>query len=182
MRRLELIPGFSHFPIPSLRKRLRARTKLFQIMGDVVTAKIANKALDGKPHYLLDAMLDAKVTSGDAMAPRSAGLSTCWPRILLLQPKSETSAGLLSTFGSFDQWEALQELTFTTAVIEETHSLHPAVYHLNRRVAVAHVGWLGDFYCKGHLVGHCDRKKYREERSELKILPLFLPLETRASK
>ncbi|RHY96698.1 hypothetical protein DYB37_005711 [Aphanomyces astaci] len=144
------IPGFSRLPFPCFRRRNHARTTLLRIMQDIITTKLSEHKAAGAPRDLLDLMLDADTCSHDALVHTMtlifAGHDTttaalCWTFFRLAsQPSMAALArneclAMLKRHGSFENGEALQGLSFTTACIQETLRLHPPVPFLGRRIA-----------------------------------------------
>ncbi|KAF0703763.1 Aste57867_7521 [Aphanomyces stellatus] len=146
---LLFVPKFSFFPIPQLWAVQRAQQELRQIVLDI----IAHKQAESLPaaHDLLDLMLpdttpdDALVHVMTFMAAghdtSSAGLS--WVFIALatrpvvvatMRAEVKRVAALFD--GSIGSWEAVSELKYTTAVIQETLRLWTVAPTIMRRVAV----------------------------------------------
>ncbi|RHY29536.1 hypothetical protein DYB32_005071 [Aphanomyces invadans] len=147
------IPGFSWLPFPSFRRRHHARAKLLCIMQDIIDRKLATgptTSTSTTPRDLLDRMLEAGTSTHDAvvhtLTVMFAGHDTttaalCWTFYRLACEPSKAALArreclhLLDVHGSFDQWQALHDLTYTTAFIQETLRLHPPVPFIGRRMA-----------------------------------------------
>ncbi|ETW05508.1 hypothetical protein H310_03265 [Aphanomyces invadans] len=147
------IPGFSWLPFPSFRRRHHARAKLLCIMQDIIDRKLATgptTSTSTTPRDLLDRMLEAGTSTHDAvvhtLTVMFAGHDTttaalCWTFYRLACEPSQAALArreclhLLDVHGSFDQWQALHDLTYTTAFIQETLRLHPPVPFIGRRMA-----------------------------------------------
>ncbi|KAF0713746.1 Aste57867_4230 [Aphanomyces stellatus] len=142
------IPGFTKLPLPFFRRRQRAREVLTAIMKDVIQAK--SNSLDETTCDLLDRLLESNVASHEAIVhtmtilftgheTTSAGLAWIFAT-LASQPSIATRVRdecrtVLATHGALDQWDALADLRFTTAVIQEVLRLNPVTPLLAPRVA-----------------------------------------------
>ncbi|KAG9407210.1 hypothetical protein AC1031_001910 [Aphanomyces cochlioides] len=148
---ISVIPALNHLPLPSLQRLNKARETLLRIVGDVIDHKLQAKADPMRPKDLLDLMLDAKVDSRDAIVHTMkfmfAGHETTSSALnwVIHRLTSHPTVGVKVReecqrvwvkYGAFDDWDALMELTYTTAVIQETLRLHPVACFLGRRVAV----------------------------------------------
>ncbi|KAF0684083.1 Aste57867_23929 [Aphanomyces stellatus] len=137
------IPHFTKLPLPWLTKRNRARDALHQIIRNVVVQGSSSC-------NLLDMMLEAKMDMQEALVHTmtfvSAGHETtstalCWVfatlaahPVVYATVRSECQH-VLGTFHGLDVYDVLGELTYTTAVIQETVRLNPPAPFLSRRVA-----------------------------------------------
>ncbi|KAF0715698.1 Aste57867_3239 [Aphanomyces stellatus] len=142
------IPWFTSLPLPSFQRRRRARTALREIITDVIQTKLntqTHRSLD-----LLDRMLNANMDSQEAIVhvmtfmfagheTTSAALSWAFTELgahpdVAKRVRDEACAAL-ATHGALDNWDALEDLPFTKAVIQETLRLHPILPFLMPRVA-----------------------------------------------
>ncbi|KAF0697944.1 Aste57867_11397 [Aphanomyces stellatus] len=144
----QAMPWLTSLPIESFQRRERARMSLFDIMSGIIKAKLESDHDPAKPRDLLDLMLESKVDSHEAIVHtltllwaghETTSAALCWVFYFLAtkpsmaaQVRRECQA-VLKKFGSFDEWEAIAELKYTTAFIQETLRLYPVVPDLTRR-------------------------------------------------
>ncbi|KAH9111113.1 hypothetical protein AeMF1_014301 [Aphanomyces euteiches] len=135
------IPGFFSFPIPSLMKRRKAQATLKKILQDIIHQKLAAPASDN-PKDLLDMILPHSTTQevlGHTLTFVLAGHDTSSNTLGFvfgtLFDYPDAVAGIraeynkvISKYGSLKSWEAVSELVYTQAVIQETLRLNAVVF------------------------------------------------------
>ncbi|CAK4481385.1 unnamed protein product [Aphanomyces euteiches] len=141
------IPGYESLPFEEPSRRRAAKKALFGAMEEVVQHKLASK--------------NASNDMMDLFLPKSTRLQAISYAIQMTAAGHETSSStlafvvaeafhrsdvvaamraechqVLEKHGTFASWEATQELSYTTAVVQETLRLRTVVQKLHRRVAV----------------------------------------------
>ncbi|KAF0703659.1 Aste57867_7579 [Aphanomyces stellatus] len=141
------IPGFLRWPLPSLFRRRQIQVTLRQVIDDVIEAKLTHK--HDEPQDLLDLILPHSTTQeavAHTMTFLFAGHETssaamAWTFGLLAmnpsavaQIRNEVQA-VEAQFGSLAHRDAIAELKFTFAVIQESMRLHTVAEGVSGRVA-----------------------------------------------
>ncbi|KAF0733496.1 hypothetical protein Ae201684_009734 [Aphanomyces euteiches] len=144
------IPGFLSFPIPSLVKRRNAQAALKKILMLVIHDKLAAPNSD-QPKDLLDMILPHAST--DEAIPHTLTFMTAghdttsstlafvfstlasYPQVVAaIRAEYEK---ITAVYGSLGSWEALAELEYTHAVIQETLRLNAVAFSTVQRVSLA---------------------------------------------
>ncbi|CAK4091250.1 unnamed protein product [Aphanomyces euteiches] len=144
------IPGFLSFPLPSLMKRRKYQATLRQIVKKIIQDKLAASSSE-EPKDLLDMMFPHS-TVDEAVAhtvtfiaggydTSSSALSFVFGT-LASHPKVAEAIrseykNVISKHGSLSSWEAVAELTYTQAVIQETMRINAIAPGTIDRVAEA---------------------------------------------
>ncbi|CAK4639779.1 hypothetical protein LEN26_003222 [Aphanomyces euteiches] len=147
---LATIPGFLNLPLPSFLRRRRAQVVLRRIVNEVIEKKLAEKVNADKPKDLLDLILPNATTreaiihtmtflaaghetSSSALSQIFATISS---RPDIVQRLRQEYNDVIAEHGSLATWEAVHQLTYTMAVIQETMRLNVVVVALANRVGV----------------------------------------------
>ncbi|KAH9158114.1 hypothetical protein LEN26_003132 [Aphanomyces euteiches] len=147
---LALIPGFVNLPIPAYIRRRKAQAILRRVVNVVIEQKLAQKTTDDKPKDLLDLILPNSTTQEaiiHTMTFLSAGHETssaglCWifaticDRPDVIQRIRQEYKNVIAKHGSLSTWEALSQLTYTMAVIQETLRLNGVTHTLLPRIPI----------------------------------------------
>ncbi|KAH9115079.1 hypothetical protein AeMF1_010864 [Aphanomyces euteiches] len=147
---LVMVPGFLKFPLPSFLRRRKAQVTLRQVVNDVIERKLAEPSVEGKQKDLLDLILPNATTREaviHTMTFLSAGHETSSSALswifatisshpnVILRLRQEYS-DVIEKHGSLTTWEAVSQLTYTMAVIQETMRLNVVVHALARRICI----------------------------------------------
>ncbi|CAK4135379.1 unnamed protein product, partial [Aphanomyces euteiches] len=145
-----VIPGFTSFPLPTLLKRRKAQYTLKKILMQIIQDKLAASSSD-HPKHLLDMILTNSSTEeavSRTVTFMLAGHDTISNTLsfvfgmLVLHPdvvaavRAEYSRVALK-HGSLTTWEAVSELQYTYAVIQETLRLNAVAIAILARTSVA---------------------------------------------
>ncbi|KAG9400668.1 hypothetical protein AC1031_010115 [Aphanomyces cochlioides] len=193
-----LIPNFLRWPLPQLLRRRKAHNVLKKVMQDVINQKLTAPTKEATD--LLDLILPS-ATENEALVhtmtfmtagheTTSTALQWIFP-VLSSQPKAvarirDEYACVIAQHGSLESWEAVGDLKYTLAVIQEVMRLHAVAYALIQRIAQGDDQMpLSDgtsvFLPKvrlsnevtdssSFLLGHCDRIEYCNDQPQSKIL------------
>ncbi|KAH9107629.1 hypothetical protein AeMF1_017078 [Aphanomyces euteiches] len=143
------IPGFLNLPIPSLAKRRKAQDTLKTILVEVIQDKLATMSPEN-PQDLLDMILPHATTQeavSHTLTFMMAGHDTSSNTlgfifgILPTYPKIIAAIraeyyDVISKYGSLNSWEAVSELTYTQAAIQEAMRLNTVIFSMIHRTAV----------------------------------------------
>ncbi|CAK5008972.1 unnamed protein product [Aphanomyces euteiches] len=146
-----VIPGFTSLPIPSLVKRRKAQDSLKKIMMQVIQDKLAASS-SNEPKDLLDRILTNSSTEEALshtvtfmLVGHDTSSNTLSFVIGMLASHPDATAAIraeytkvVSKYGSLSSWEAVSELQFTQAVIQETLRLNTVVFTILPRTTLAH--------------------------------------------
>ncbi|CAK4093141.1 unnamed protein product, partial [Aphanomyces euteiches] len=147
---LALIPGFVNLPIPAYIRRRKAQAILRRVVNEVTEQKLAQKTTDDKPKDLLDLILPNSTTQEAIIhtmtflsaghETSSAGLSWIFATICdrpdVIQRIRQEYKNVIAKHGSLSTWEALSQLTYTMAVIQETLRLNGVTHTLLPRIPI----------------------------------------------
>ncbi|KAH9115083.1 hypothetical protein AeMF1_010868 [Aphanomyces euteiches] len=136
---LYLIPHFFDFPLPSFLRRRKAQRTLKRVVNEVIEQKLAQKDATDKPKDLLDLILLNSTTREaiiHTMTFLSAGHDASTTALDVIQRIREEYKTVIAKHGSLSTWEALSQLTYTLAVVQETMRLSGVLYSLTPRDAV----------------------------------------------
>ncbi|CAK4622770.1 unnamed protein product [Aphanomyces euteiches] len=142
-----LIPNFLRWPLPQLLRRRKAHNVLKKVMQDVINQKLTAPTKEATD--LLDLILPS-ATENEALVhtmtfmtagheTTSTALQWIFP-VLSSQPKAvarirDEYARVMAQHGSLESWEAVGDLKYTLAVIQEVMRLHAVAYALIQRIA-----------------------------------------------
>ncbi|CAK4610231.1 unnamed protein product [Aphanomyces euteiches] len=143
------IPGFLSFPIPSLIKRRKAQATLRKLLMQVIEDKLAAPVSE-TPKDLLDVILPHATTQEALshtvtfmMAGHDTSSNTLGFIFCTLASHPQVNAAIceeyhkvISKYGSLKSWEAVSELKYTYAVIQETLRLNPVVFSTIQRISL----------------------------------------------
>lgn len=141
----------AHLPLPSFRKRDKARVRLVEMIGDIVAQR---RATGRQGEDFLQTLMDATYKSGVALSDHeitgmllaamfaghhTSSVTTAWALIELLQNPSvgrEVIAELDATFGGGEavSYQSLRSIPLTEWTVKETLRLHPPLFMLVRVV------------------------------------------------
>ncbi|KAF0703775.1 Aste57867_7533 [Aphanomyces stellatus] len=149
------VPKFSFFPIPQLRKYQTAQRDLGHLMQTVIAEKMQkNQPMpdDDAAYDLLDLMLPS-TTSDEALVhtmtfmtvghdTTSSALGWVFAMLatrpaIVARLRREIAVVMESHGGALASWDAIHELEYMTAVIQESLRFNTVVNHIMRRVAEA---------------------------------------------
>ncbi|KAF0702633.1 Aste57867_7768 [Aphanomyces stellatus] len=142
------IPGIMRWPLPQLAVRKQAQVELKKLLADIIHTKLSPEAAASteKPKDLLDLMLP-HCTTGEArthtmtflLAGHETSTSALSWVFAILASRPDVVADMrveinsvLAKYKSLGNPEALAELTYTTAVIQETMRLNPVAFVMRR--------------------------------------------------
>ncbi|OQR93264.1 hypothetical protein ACHHYP_02744 [Achlya hypogyna] len=148
---LAFVPGWEYLPVPSISRRRKAKETLYSVVHKVLEAKIASPSSETS-RDLLDILIlsDPNMTAGGAcvhaMTFMIAGHETssntlCWVLAKLhehpevAQRVEAECRQVLGRHGGSMPYDALGELPYLTAVIQETMRLYPTAPALAGREA-----------------------------------------------
>ncbi|KAG9400654.1 hypothetical protein AC1031_010104 [Aphanomyces cochlioides] len=137
-------------PLPSFLRRRRTQAVLRRIVNEVIEKKLAEKLNEGKPKDLLDLILPNATTreaiihtvtflsAGHETSSSSLSLifATVSSRPDVIQRLRQEYKDAIAKHGSLATWEAVNQLTYTMAVIQETMRLCSVIVGLARRISV----------------------------------------------
>ncbi|CAK4665179.1 unnamed protein product [Aphanomyces euteiches] len=142
------IHGFLSFPIPGLMKRRNAQATFKRIVKQIIQDKLAAASSEAPkdlldmmlPHSIIDEAVAHTVTfiSGGYDTSSSSlsfvfGTLASHPKVVAAV-RSEFNK-VVSKHGSLSSWEAVAELTYTQAVIQETMRLNSTSFTNFHRIA-----------------------------------------------
>ncbi|CAK4362902.1 unnamed protein product, partial [Aphanomyces euteiches] len=144
------IPGFLSFPIPSLMRRRKAQANLKRIVQQIIQDKLAMPSSE-KPKDLLDMILPHSTTEqaiAHTVAFMAAGYDSSSSTLCFvlgtLASHPKVVAALRSEYikailkhGSLSSWEAVADLSYTQAVIQETLRVNAVAISTLNRITVA---------------------------------------------
>ncbi|CAK4723086.1 unnamed protein product [Aphanomyces euteiches] len=144
------IPGFTSFPIPSMVKRRKAQETLKKMLVDIIHEKLATSSSE-MPKDLLDMILPHATTDEAVshtvtfmLAGHDTTSNTLGFVIGTLASYPDVMAGIraehgkvVSKYGSLNSWEAVTELEYTLAVVQETLRLNTMAFAPLFRIADA---------------------------------------------
>ncbi|CAK4134894.1 unnamed protein product [Aphanomyces euteiches] len=144
------IPGFTSFPIPSLIKRRQAQDTLKKLLMQVIHDKLA-APLSNTPKDLLDMILPHAtpqeavcLTVTFILAGHDTSSHTLGFVFGMLNSHPQAIAGIraeynkvISKYRSLKSWDAVAELVYTQAVIQETLRINSVAFSLIQRAAEA---------------------------------------------
>ncbi|CAK4260623.1 unnamed protein product [Aphanomyces euteiches] len=147
---LNMIPGFFDFPLPGFLRRRKAQVTLRRVVNEVIEQKLAQRNADDKPKDLLDLTLPHSTTREaiiHTMTFLSAGhdtssgslswiFATISNRPDVIQRIRAEYKTVIAKHGALTTWEALSQLTYTLAVVQETMRLNGVLHTLAPRVAI----------------------------------------------
>ncbi|KAH9109884.1 hypothetical protein LEN26_013921 [Aphanomyces euteiches] len=145
-----VIPRFLDSPLPSLVRRREAQAQLKKVVNTVIEHKLAGSTKDG-PKDLLDLILphsSPEEAFVHTMTFLTAGHETTTSALgwiivnLIKHPNVATQVrweykAVVAKFGSLNSWEAVDELIFTLAVIQESLRLNAIAAKVARRTCAS---------------------------------------------
>ncbi|CAK5098144.1 unnamed protein product [Aphanomyces euteiches] len=145
-----VIPGFLSFPIPSLIKRRKAQATLKRIVKEIIqdklTASPAEKLKDlldmMLPHSTIDQTVAHTVsfmTGGYDTSSNTLGFvfGTLASHPTVVAAVRAEYNKVISEHGSLTSWEAVNELMYTQAVIQETMRVNATAFTNAHRITEA---------------------------------------------
>ncbi|CAK4153105.1 unnamed protein product [Aphanomyces euteiches] len=144
------IPGFLSFPIPSLIKRRKAQNTLRNILTRIIHEKLANLASE-QPKDLLDMVLPHATTQEAVshtvtfmLAGHDTSSNTLGFVFGMLTSHPQAIAAIraeyqkiIAHYGSISSWDAIADLEYTHAVIQETLRLNAVAFAALQRTTLA---------------------------------------------
>ncbi|KAG9400691.1 hypothetical protein AC1031_010133 [Aphanomyces cochlioides] len=141
------IPGDESLPFREPSRRRAAKKALFGAIEDLVQHKLASK---NAPNDMMDLFLPKSTrlqAISYAIQMTAAGHETSSSTLAFVVAESFHGSDVVAAMraecnqvlekhGTFASWEATEELSYTTAVVQETLCLRTVVQILHRRVAV----------------------------------------------
>ncbi|KAF0702634.1 Aste57867_7769 [Aphanomyces stellatus] len=141
------VPPFRDFPLPELVRRRQIQAKMKRVITDVIDAKLVQTS---EPRDLLDLLLQHSTTAeavAHTMTFLTAGHETTSSILAstfaLLNDKPTVCQRIrdeynyvMATYGSLAKWDAVGELKYTLAVIQETMRLHPTIFSIVSRTSL----------------------------------------------
>ncbi|CAK4672047.1 unnamed protein product [Aphanomyces euteiches] len=149
------IPGFANWPLPRLVKQREAKRILHEKVANVIESKLQARRDPSRPIDLVDLMLDENADAGQRVTAEEAITHVM---TFMLAGHETTSATLSWVFAMFAKhpkmesiarkecqavaaaseggqigWKSLAELKYTTAFINETLRMFPAVANVATR-------------------------------------------------
>ena len=139
----------AHLPLPSFRRRDRARVRLVEMITDIVARR---RATDRQGEDFLQTLMDAEYRSGARLSEHeitgmllaamfaghhTSSVTTAWALLELLQHPIElarVTAQLEQVYGAEAAvtYQSLRQVTSTERVVKETLRLHPPLFVLLR--------------------------------------------------
>ncbi|KAF0685340.1 Aste57867_22760 [Aphanomyces stellatus] len=132
---LLFVPKLNYFPHPQLQRVRQAQADLGAVLRGLIDAKLNSAAASDQPLDLLDLCLPTRHETTTA--------ALGWIFVQLAQHPDAVArmrdevARAMTKHASLASWEAVQDLRFTTAVINESMRLCTITPQLIRRVAAA---------------------------------------------
>src|SRR5439155_18917746 len=141
----------AHLPIPSFRKRDKARVRMVEMITNVIRARLRDRR---QGEDFLQTLMEARYSDGRALTENeitgmllagmfaghhTSSVTTAWTLIELLQNRAHygrVSDELDGVFAGDDQvsYQKLREISFTECAVKEALRLHPPLFMLVRVV------------------------------------------------